>query len=108
MDRSTPIYLVTEYNQEDEFGVLQPMLSKRLVFANVTSVTSREWMEGGRIGLNPEFRMTMFAFDYAGEKVLVYNGSVYSIYRTYIGPNDTIELYVQRKQGTRQPAGGLS
>lgn len=108
MDRSTPIYLVTEYNQEDEFGVLQPMLSKRMVYANVSSVTSREWMDGGRIGLNPEFRMTMFAFDYAGEKALVYNGSMYSIYRTYIGPDDTIELYVERRQGTRQPAGGIS
>lgn len=108
MDRSTPIYLITEYNQEDDFGVLQPTLGRRMVYANVTSVTQSEWMEGGRIGLNPEFRMTMFAFDYAGEKELVYNGSVYSIYRTYIGRNDTIELYVQRKQGTRQPAGGIS
>ena len=52
--------------------------------------------------------MTMNVFDYANEKELVYNGSVYSIYRTYLGRNDTIELYVQRKQGTRQPAGGLS
>ena len=108
MDRSTPIYLITKYNQEDEFGVLKPMLSRRMVYANVSSVTSREWMEGGRIGLNPEFRMTMFAYDYAGESELVYNGSVFSIYRTYQGTDGTIELYVQRRQGTRQPAGGIS
>ena len=108
MDRSTPIYLITEYNQEDQFGVLQPTLSRRLVYANVTSVSQSEWMDGGRIGLNPEYRMTMFAFDYANEKELVYNGSVFSIYRTYMGRNNMIELYVQRKQGTRQPAGGIS
>lgn len=108
MDRSTPIYLVTEYNEEDKYGVLTPTLSRRLVYANVSSVTQREWMDGGRIGLNPEFRMTMFAFDYAGEQELVYNGSVYSIYRTYLGTNNMIELYVQRKQGKRQPAGGIS
>lgn len=108
MDRSTPIYLITEYNQEDQFGVLQPTLSRRLVYANVTSVSQGEWMDGGRIGLNPEYRMTMFAFDYANEKELVYNGSVFSIYRTYMGRNNMIELYVQRKQGTRQPAGGIS
>lgn len=108
MDRSTPIYLITEYNQEDQFGVLQPTLSRRLVYANVTSVSQSEWMDGGRIGLNPEYRMTMLAFDYANEKELVYNGSVFSIYRTYMGRNNMIELYVQRKQGTRQPAGGIS
>ncbi len=108
MDRSTPIYLITEYNQEDKYGVLKSTLSRRLVYANVSSVTQREWMDGGRIGLNPEFRMTMFAFDYAGEKELVYNGSVYSIYRTYMSTDNTIELYVQRKQGKRQPAGGIS
>lgn len=108
MDRSTPIYLVTEFNEEDQYGVLKPTLSRRMVYANVSSVTQREWMEGGRLGLNPEFRMTMFAFDYGGEQELVYNGSLYSIYRTFRGTDDKIELYVQRKQGTRQPAGGIS
>lgn len=108
MDRSEPIYLIKEFNQEDEYGVLQPMLSRRMVFANVESVSQREWMEGGRNGLNPEFKMTMFAYDYEGEAKLVYNGSVFSIYRTYRGKGESIELYVQRKQGTRQPAGGLS
>ena len=101
MDRSTPIYLVKEYHQEDEFGVLQPMLSKRLVYANVTSVSQREWFDGGRAGLNPEFRMTMFAFDYAGENTLEYMGRVFDIYRTYQGNDDMVELYVQRKQGKR-------
>lgn len=108
MDRSTPIYLIKTFNQENEYGVLKPMLSRRMVYANVESAGQREWMEGGRNGLNPEFKMTMFAFDYDKETELVYNGSVYSIYRTYRPDVDTIELYVQRKQGTRQPAGGLS
>lgn len=108
MNYPTPIYLIKTFNQENEYGVLKPMLSRRLVFANVDSVGQREWMEGGRIGLNPEFKMTMFAFDYEKEAELVYNGSVYSIYRTYMVDGDKIELYVQRKQGTRQPAGGIS
>lgn len=101
MDRSYPIYLVTEVMQEDKFGVLTPILSKRLVYANVSSVTQREFFDGGRSGLNPEFRMTMFAFDYAGESTLEYMGRMFDIYRTYQGSNDTVELYVQRKQGKR-------
>ena len=101
MDRSYPIYLITELQQEDKFGVLQSILSKRLVYANVTSVGQREFFEGGRSGINPEFRMTMFAFDYAGESTLEYMGRLFDIYRTYQGADDTVELYVQRKQGKR-------
>ena len=50
--------------------------------------------------MNPEFRMTMFFGDYGGEQMLIYNGKSYSVYRTYQGRNDTIELYVERKGGT--------
>jgi len=32
--------------------------------------------------------------------VLEYKGNRYGIYRTYIGRNDTIELYAERKGGT--------
>ena len=42
----------------------------------------------------------MFFGDYNGEKLLSYNGQTYSVYRTYQGKNDTIELYVERKGGT--------
>lgn len=103
MDRSFPIYLITEYNQEDQFGVLTPTLSKRKVYANVKTVSQSEWFQGGRSGLNPEYKMTMFAFDYAGESTLEYMGRIFDIYRTYMAGNDMVELYVQRKQGKRQP-----
>lgn len=101
MDRSYPIYLISEIQQENEYGVLVPIQSKRLAYANVTSVSQSEFFEGGRAGLNPEFRMTMFAFDYAGENTLEYMGRVFDIYRTYSGSDDMVELYVQRKQGKR-------
>ena len=99
MDRSTPIYLVSEIYTEDAYGVLIPTAEKRLVYANVTSVSAAEFFEGGRNGLNPEFRMIMFAPDYQGEKVVEYNGTQYGIYRTYQGRNDMIELYTQLKKG---------
>lgn len=101
MDRSYPIYLISEIQQENEYGVLVPIQSKRLVYANVTSVSQSEFFEGGRAGLNPELRMTMFAFDYAGENTLEYMGRAFDIYRTYSGSDDMVELYVQRKQGKR-------
>lgn len=42
----------------------------------------------------------MFRHDYDGEPIVEYNGQRYSVYRTYIGRDDTIELYVERKGGS--------
>lgn len=44
--------------------------------------------------------MTMFFGDYDGETSLIYKGKTYSVYRTYQGRNDELELYVERKGGT--------
>ena len=99
MDRSTPIYLVSETYTEDAYGVLIPTPEKRLVYANVTSVSSAEFFEGGRNGLNPEYRMIMFAPDYNGEEIVEYKGVQYAVYRTYRARTDTIELYVELRKG---------
>jgi hypothetical protein len=74
--------------------------TNRQVFCRVDSVTASEFFEGGRNGLNPEYRMTMFRHDYSGEPIVEYNGQRYSVYRTYIGRDDMIELYVERKGGS--------
>lgn len=99
MDRSTVIYLVGETYEQNDYGVMIPTTTKTQVFADVTSVTSTEWFEGGRNGLNPEYRMRIFAPEYNGEKIIEYNGIQYTIYRTYTARNDILELYVQRKMG---------
>lgn len=99
MDRSTPIYLISKTYTEDNYGVLQPSTQKRLVYANVTSVSQSEWFEGGRNGLNPEYRMIMFGPDYEGEEIVEYNNQQYAVYRTYQARTDTLELYVERRKG---------
>lgn len=97
MDRSTVIYLVSEVVQSDEYGVQRTTQTKRKVFCDVTSVSLTEWSEGGRLGLNPEYRIRMFSPDYKGEQLLIYNDRMYTIYRTYLGRNEVIDLYVQRR-----------
>lgn len=99
MDRSSIAYLLTETYEVDSYGIQQPTVQRVKIYCNVASVTRSEWFEGGRSGLNPEYRMTMFAPDYSGQKLIEYNGVNYSIYRTYYGRNDTLELYVERRQG---------
>lgn len=100
MDRSTPIMLLSTTKEQNAYGVWVESPTSRMVFCQVDSVTRAEFFDGGRNGLNPEYRMTMFFGDYNGEKLLSYNGQTYSVYRTYQGKNDTIELYVERKGGT--------
>ena len=102
MDRSAVITLVKETKEQDAYGVWQISETRRDVFAQVDSVTRNEFFEGGRNGLNPEYRFTMFAPDYEDERVVEYDGKAYGIYRTYNGRNDTIELYAERKGGVNR------
>ena len=100
MDRSDVITLISITQAQDDYGVWRETEQGRDVYCQVDSVTRAEFFEGGRSGLNPEFKFTVFYADYQGEKTLVYNGKAYSIYRTYMGRNDYLELYAERKGGT--------
>lgn len=99
MDRSRVIYLVSNNKSQNELGIWVDNLTERKVFAEVSSVGQSEWFEGGRNGLNPEYRFRMFAYDYNGESLVRYNGNIYSIYRTYVDRNELIELYAEKREG---------
>jgi hypothetical protein len=99
MDRSRVAYLIAETNQQNEYGVFEATTSKKKVFVNVNSVGQSEWFEGGRNGLNPEYRMTMFAPDFDGERIIEFDGKQYAIYRTFVRDDEMIELYVERRKG---------
>ena len=99
MNRSDIAYLVSERFVQNEYGVMERFTTKRTVFVDVTSVTSQEWFEGGRNGLNPQFRFSLFSADYEGEKIIEYNDVQYTVYRTYQRKTDVIELYVEKRKG---------
>lgn len=100
MDRSNIVYLLASTKAQNAYGVWEETVTSREVFCQVDSVTRAEFFDGGRNGLNPEFRITMFFADYCGERDVIYNGKAYSVYRTYHSRTDEIELYVERKGGT--------
>lgn len=100
MDRSNVIELVSRQKEQDQNGVWRFTEIKKTVFCQVDSVTRAEFFEGGRNGLNPEYKFTLFFGDYNGEDTVIYNGLAYGVYRTYHGRNDTVELYAERKGGT--------
>lgn len=102
MDRSDVVTLVGYTRAQDEFGVWRSAPTERQVFCSVDSVTRQEYFEGGRNGLNPEYRVTMFFADYNGEDTVIYNGTAYGVYRTYHAKTDELELYVERKGGVNR------
>lgn len=99
MDRSDVAYLIVEKWTQDEYLVQIPERVRRLVYVQAHSVSAREWFDGGRAGLNPEVRLTMFSGDYHGEAVVEFHGTMFTVYRTYQTRNDTIELYLERRKG---------
>jgi hypothetical protein len=104
MDRSEVITLVAVTRTQNDFGVWEEHETRRNVFCQVDSVSRSEFFEGGRNGLNPEYRFKLFFGDYNGETVVIFKGSAYSVYRTYQPRTDTVELYVERKGGTNGKA----
>lgn len=99
MDRTNIIYLVSVTYEKDQYGVNRATRTERKVYCDVSSVTSAEFFQGGAQGLKPELRFTMSEFDYNKEEECIFEGEVYSIYRTFRAKNDIRELYAEKKQG---------
>lgn len=99
MDKTSVAYLVTKDWVQDEYGVHHELTSERKIYVQVNSVSGSEWFEGGRSGHNPEFQLTTSRFNYKGEELIKLRDKYYTIYRTYLGRDDTIELYCERRKG---------
>lgn len=106
MNKSNVAYLITESFLQNDYGVYERSFEKKKVYVDVVSINSQEWFEGGRNGLNPQFRFIMFSHDYSGEQIIEFSGIQYSIYRTYLRKGDLIELYTEKRKGNEQTQSG--
>ena len=96
----TVIYLLsTTASEKNKYGVYEKTKTPREVFCKVDNVTRAEFFGGGRNGLNPQYKFTMFSGDYEGEDTVIYNDLPYGVYRTFNPAMDTVELYCERKGG---------
>ena len=101
MDRSTPLKLISTTYTVDSIGQRIPTETARTVFCDLQSITRQEFLAAGSLGLKPSWVAVMFSPDYEGEQLCEVNGERYSIYRTYRDRNERLELYLERRQGTR-------
>lgn len=109
MDRSDVIILLKDAYTTDSIGQRISTPSARQVYCNISSVTGTEWFSGGQNGIRPEYRVTMFRYDYDDEITVniggtigagVTGGTYYTVYRTYIRTDDEIELYLEKRTGS--------
>lgn len=98
IERSVIYYIQNEYT-EDENHVLRATETRRKAYAMVESVTGAEWFNGGRNGLNPQYRFTVYSKDWHNEKIVEYNGTRYAIYRVYQPNPHDMELYAELRKG---------
>lgn len=99
MDRSIQFTLLPVTRTQDAIGQFVESATPRLVYGQITSVSAEEFFSGGQNGFKPEYRVTMFAYDYEGERRCLIDNVEYSIYRTYYGRTDKVELYLERRGG---------
>ena len=98
-----PIDLIAVTTEKDAINqIVEKSRVTKTVFAEVGSVSRTEFMDGGRIGLTPSLKVTIYDFEYDGEEIVRYAGRLYSVYRTFLVENsDRIELYLETKGGTK-------
>lgn len=103
MDRSRVIYLIPNATTQNANGEFVPSGKPRAIFADLRSVSRSEFLEAGVDGLRPEFQANVFGPDYEGEMAarVQVRGTwkEYAIYRTYHGPDDSLELYLAERVG---------
>lgn len=93
-------YLIKETNRRNDVGQFVPEEEKTQIFVSVENVSRNEWFSAGKNGLASELVMTTASINYAGQKLIEYDGVRYAIYRTFIiSDGDDIELYLSRKAG---------
>lgn len=102
-----PIDLIAVVTEKDSLNqVVETTRTTATVYADISSVSQTEFFSGGRIGLQPSLKATIYGFEYNNEPIVKWNGKLYSVYRTYaVNGSDKLELYLEEKGGTKdEPA----
>lgn len=96
------ITLVGTGYESNSIGERVPVETETEVWAHVKHITRAEWMEAARMGLRASFEFETPAVNYSGEKILIYLGNRYAIYRTYfVEETDIVELYAEFQAGVK-------
>lgn len=99
--RQSTVELIAETVKRDDIGQeYTETASSGEVYCTVKSVTRDEWRVAYQAGWDSYAKLTVSAADYGGERVAIFEGLRYVIYRTYRDGMD-VELYLGERVGER-------
>lgn len=101
MNSVAKISLIAKSYAVDSIGVPIPDPDPRQVYAYVSSVNQSEFYKAGQAGLKPYACYTVRLTEYNGEDEIEDNGKRYTVYRTYNRTDGRVELYVQKRKGSK-------
>ncbi|PEL13786.1 phage head closure protein [Bacillus sp. AFS017336] len=85
---------------KDELGqLIENEDFSRQVYCEKKSVTQNEFFQAGQNGIKSSCVLVVHLFEYQDETKVKFRNKIYSIYRTYERPDETIELYVEVRSG---------
>ena len=93
---SAEIILVSKTYASDSIGNQIEQRAEKKVFAQIGSITQKEFSAAGQMGLKTELKAVVWKFEYSGEDAVILNDTEYAIYRTYVN-GDKIELYLTKE-----------
>lgn len=99
MDLSDTCKLVGQAYTTDSIGVQTAVETLSEIYCQIESVTGSEFFEAGRNGIKAQKRVTVYADEYSGERIVELNGERFGVYRTFEPKNGMIELYLEEKAG---------
>lgn len=99
MTKVNEIGLLSETATTDSIG--QPVITTTEVklIAEIRSISQSEFMNARQNGITPSYTFRISAFGYSGQKLVKYDGNIYSVYRTYEPDDNYIELYTEVRAG---------
>lgn len=93
------ITLIAKVFKKDSAGIQKATPTETAVFATEESIGQSEHFAAAQIGMRADIKITVWAFEYHGEKSVKYKGQPYEIYRTFERNDGKIELYLGEKVG---------
>lgn len=91
--------LISQTITEDEIGNQIPIETRTTILCSLKSVGRSEFYNAAATGLRPELVFVIHGYEYNGEKAVEFEGSRYSVIRTYQMGFEEIELTVERVSG---------
>ena len=99
MNYAEKIALVSIEYTQDDLGEWIETRTNTEIFGWVESISMSEFYQAGMQGLEPDYKITIWAQEYGNQELIEYKDKIYNVYRTYRRKDGRLEMYVTERKG---------